>query len=212
LREEEGTLRKGKVAFFVTGNIHKFQEARTELRKHSISLAMLNIDAVEIQSDDLKEIAKTSASDAAENTNMPVFVEDAGLFINVLKGFPGPYSSFVHRTLGTKGILKLMAGTDQRTAYFCSVVAFCNPDENAEPVCFEGKVNGRITRREKGTSGFGFDPIFEPDAELGMVFAQMTTEEKNKHSHRAQSLKEFAEWYSQYKMKQKRKMESAADL
>lgn len=189
-------MRKGKVAFFVTGNIHKFHEARTELRKHNISLGMLNIDTVEVQNDDLREIAKTSASDAARNTNMPVFVEDAGLFINALNGFPGPYSSFVYLTLGTKGILRLMTESDRRTAYFYSVVAFCNPDENAEPICFEGKVNGRIARREKGTNGFGFDPIFEPDTEPGIVFAQMTTEEKNKYSHRARALKKFAEWYS----------------
>lgn len=79
---------KGRVAFFVTGNIHKFQEARVEFHKKKIALAMLNIDAIEIQSDDLKEIAKTSASDAAKKTNIPVFVEDAGLFINALNGFP----------------------------------------------------------------------------------------------------------------------------
>lgn len=71
-------MKKGKVAFFVTGNIHKFQEARAEFSKYKIALAMLNIDAVEIQHDDLREIAKTSASDAARNAGLPVFVEDTG--------------------------------------------------------------------------------------------------------------------------------------
>jgi XTP/dITP diphosphohydrolase len=201
LNEEEDTLKKGKVAFFVTGNTHKFQEARAEFRKHKIALAMLNIDAIEIQNDDLKEIAKTSASDAARNADIPVFVEDAGLFINALKGFPGPYSSFVYRTLGTRGILRLMARTNQRTAYFYSAVAFCHPNEKAEPICFEGKVKGKITHKEKGKSGFGFDPIFEPDAKPRVTFAQMTTQEKNRYSHRAQALRKFAEWYSQHIIK-----------
>jgi len=191
-------LRKGRVAFFVTGNIHKFQEARAEFHKKKIALAMLNIDAIEIQSDDLKDIAKTSASDAAKKKSIPVFVEDAGLFINSLNGFPGPYSSFVYRTLGTKGILKLMIRTNERTAHFSSVIAFCYPNEKAESVCFEGTVNGKITDEEKGKGGFGFDPIFEPDASPGVTFAQMTTREKNRHSHRAQALQKFAEWYSRH--------------
>ena len=66
MNEEGDTLRKGKVAFFVTGNVHKFQEARAELRKHAISLMMLNVDALEIQSDDLPEIAKASAGKKLE--------------------------------------------------------------------------------------------------------------------------------------------------
>lgn len=189
-------MKKGKVAFFVTGNIHKFQEARAEFSKYKIALAMLNIDAVEIQHDDLREIAKTSASDAARNAGLPVFVEDAGLFVNALNGFPGPYSSYVCRTLGTKGILKLMERTNNRNAYFYSVVAFCNSAEQVEPLCFEGMVNGKITYEEKGESGFGFDPIFEPDAQGGKTFAQMTTGEKNRYSHRALALRKFAEWYA----------------
>lgn len=188
---------KGRVAFFVTGNIHKFHEARALFHEKKIALAMLNVDAIEIQSDDLKEIAKTSASDAAKNTGIPVFVEDAGLFISALNGFPGPYSSFIYRTLGTKGILKLMGNTPERTAHFSSVIAFCYPHEKAKPVCFEDRVNGKIAKKEKGEGGFGFDPIFEPDAFRGVTFAQMTTREKNRYSHRAQALRKFAEWYSQ---------------
>lgn len=191
-------MEKGKVAFFVTGNIHKFQEARNEFLRRKIGLAMLNIDAVEIQSDDLTEIAKTSATDAARKARIPVFVEDAGLFVKALNGFPGPYSSFVYRTLGTKGILRLMTGQNERSAYFASVIAFCDPYEKTELTCFAGRVDGKITYEERGKGGFGFDPIFEPDANLGVTFAQMTTDEKNRHSHRAQALRKFAEWFSQH--------------
>jgi len=191
-------LKKDKkvVAFFVTGNVHKFHEARAVLSRYNIATAMLNVEAVEIQDDDIKTIAKTSALDAAHNSDLPVFVEDAGLFIKALNGFPGPYSSYAYRTIGTRGILKLMEKVGQRHAYFQSVVAFCNHDEKAEPLCFEGKAYGKLTYEERGSQGFGFDPIFQPvEAENGKTFAKMTPEEKNRYSHRAQALQKFAEWY-----------------
>ena len=187
---------KTAVAFFATGNIHKFHEARGVLSRFSIATAMLNVDAVEIQDDDIKTIAKTSALDAAHKSGLSVFVEDAGLFIKALNGFPGPYSNYVYRTIGTRGTLKLMERVSQRDAYFQSVVAFCNPNEKAEPLCFEGRAYGKLTHEERGEQGFGFDPIFEPvEAKNGETFAQMTAEEKNRYSHRAQALQKFAEWY-----------------
>jgi len=190
-------LKKDKVAFFVTGNVHKFHEARNVLSKYNVATAMLNIKASEIQDDDLKKIATASASDAARKSGLPVFVEDAGLFIKALNGFPGPYSNYVYRTIGTKGILKLTENTSQREAYFHSVVAFCNPDEKTEPVGFEGRADGRLTHEERGEQGFGFDPIFEPnEAGTNETFAQMTTQEKNKYSHRARALLKFAQWYA----------------
>jgi len=189
-------LKRGRVAFFVTGNVHKFQEACDVLSRFNIATAMLNIEAVEIQDDDLKKIAQASASDAARKSDLPVFVEDAGLFINALNGFPGPYSQYVHRTIGTRGILKLMETIKQRDAYFRSAVAFCGPQEKTEPLCFEGRVDGKIIFEEKGSRGFGFDPIFEPLDGNGATFAEMSAEEKNLYSHRAQALKRFADWFA----------------
>jgi XTP/dITP diphosphohydrolase len=184
-----------KVAFFVTGNVHKFYEARKVLAEYNISTAMLNLEAVEIQDDSVENIAKVSAVDAAKKSNLPVFVEDAGLFAKALNGFPGPYSSYVYRTLGTKGILKLMQNERKRDAYFLSVVAFSNPQELSEPKCFQGEVEGKITYEERGKQGFGFDPIFQPYGGNGKTFAEMITQEKNKYSHRAQALRKFAKWY-----------------
>jgi len=188
-------LRKGNVALFVTGNVHKFHEARTVLREFGISTAMLDLDTTEIQADDIDAIARFSALEASKKTGMSIFVEDAGLFIDALKGFPGPYSSYVYRTLGTKGILKLMRNTAQRSAYFYSAVAFSDSDKDSEVKLFYGRVNGNIAYKEQGDRGFGFDPIFEPSAELGKTFAEMTQNEKNKHSHRAEALRKLGAWY-----------------
>jgi XTP/dITP diphosphohydrolase len=185
---------RGKVAYFVTSNVHKFQEARRVLSEHGIAAAKLKVEAVEIQDDSLENIAKYSVLDAVKNCGLPVFVEDAGLFVEALHGFPGPYSRYVYDTVGVNGILKLMKNVENRGAYFMSVVAFGSPE--LQPVCFVGRVEGKVSLRKRGTAGFGYDPIFIPLKGDGRTFAEMTTEEKNRFSHRAGALRKFAEWYS----------------
>jgi len=185
---------RGRLIYFVTGNIHKFEEARRVLAEYKVATAMLKIKTLEIQDESIENIAKTSVLDAVKKCCLPIIVEDAGLFIKVLNGFPGPYSSYVYRSIGTRGVLELMKNVQEREAYFQSVVAYCSPKES--PKCFEGKVEGRISGEERGDAGFGFDPIFTPLDGDNRTFAEMTTEEKNKYSHRARALRKFAEWYA----------------
>lgn len=186
---------KGRVAFLVTSNIHKFHEARRVLSEHKIATAMLKtIGAVEIQDDNIENVAKASAVDAVKKCNLPIIVEDAGLFIEALKGFPGPYSSYVYRTIGNDGILKLMENVANRNAYFKSVIAFLSPEIDG-PLCFGGEVKGKIVKEQQGSLGFGFDPIFQPYGSL-KTFAEMTVEGKNQCSHRALAFRKFAEWYT----------------
>ena len=184
---------RGKVAYFVTSNVHKFLEARSVLFEYKIAAAKLRVDAVEIQDDSLETIAKYSVQDALKNCGLPVFVEDAGLFVEALGGFPGPYSKYVYNTVGVKGILKLMKNIENRNGYFMSVIAFGSPKKH--PTCFVGKVKGTISLQEQGTCGFGYDPIFVPSEGDGRTFAEMATNEKNVYSHRAEALRKFAEWY-----------------
>lgn len=187
---------KGRVIFFATGNIHKFDEARKVLAEYKIAVGMLKVKALEIQSDSLKKIAKRSVVDASKRCNLPLIVEDAGLFIDVLNGFPGPYAAYAYRTIGNKGLLKLMENVENRKARFHSVIAYYSA-ESKSPICFKGEAPGEITKEERQgehEAGFGFDPIFKP-AKSKRTFAEMTTIEKNKHSHRAQALRKFAEWY-----------------
>jgi XTP/dITP diphosphohydrolase len=187
---------KGRVVFFATGNIHKFDEARSILTGLDIAVGMLRVKDVEIQSDSLVEIAKSSAQEAFKRCCLPVIVEDAGLFIDALKGFPGPYAAYAYQTVGNKGLLKLLENVENRKAVFRSAIAYCDSEAEA-PVVFEGASAGEITVDERigsGESGFGFDPIFRP---LGSArtFAEMTLEEKNGFSHRAKAVRKFAEWY-----------------
>lgn len=186
----------GRLIFFVTENTHKFNEARSVLAEYNIAVAMIKTRTLEIQDDDIENIARFRALHAAREVNLPVIVEDAGLFIDALGGFPGPYSSYVYRKIGLEGILKLLDGVSNRSARFKSVVAFCDPDNNLK--CFHGIVEGRISSEVRGASGFGFDPIFEPNESLGKTFGEMTTEEKCRFSHRAKALREFARWYKNW--------------
>jgi XTP/dITP diphosphohydrolase len=189
---------KGKVVFFATGNINKFNEARSILSQHGIAVGMLRLKGDEIQSDSLKDIAQKSVINAYKHCRLPIFVEDAGLFINVLSGFPGPYAAYVYKTIHNSGILKLMENATDRRAKFQSVIAYCDDRARCEPECFCGESNGEITiteRKAQGKSGFGFDPIFQPTGS-GKTFAEMTIAEKNGYSHRAMAIRKFAEWYT----------------
>jgi XTP/dITP diphosphohydrolase len=183
----------GRLIFFVTGNVHKFNEARRVLAEYDIATAMLKMKTAEIQDDDIKKIARAGALDAANRSHLPVIVEDAGLFVDGLNGFPGPYSKHVYQTIGKEGVLKLLANRRDRSAHFRSAVAFCSPKGFSR--CFHGVVEGRIAKKIRGSSGFGFDPIFAPIENQGETFGEMMAEEKNRISHRARALRKFAKWY-----------------
>lgn len=157
---------------------------------YNIPVDFAQISLVEIQSDSLDEIAKEKTKSAFTQVGKPVIVEDDGLFIDSLKGFPGQYSSFVFKTIGNEGILKLLAESTNRTASFRSLIAFY--DGNRLSIS-EGRIDGRIS--EKITEGgWGYDPIFIP-AGTDLTFAQLK-ENKNKYSHRKKALDNFARWYS----------------
>ena len=191
---------KGKVIFFATNNINKFNEARNVFNKYKIAVAMLRVKKLEIQSNNLEEIAETSVIEAFKKCNLPIIVEDAGLFVEALNDFPGPYAAYVYKTIGNKGLLKLMEQAENRKAKFRSVIAYYDADLEV-PLCFKGEVVGEIIKEQRKTSkthGFGFDPIFKP-LNSSKTFAEMDVEEKNKYSHRAKALRKFAEYYKKLK-------------
>jgi XTP/dITP diphosphohydrolase len=187
---------KGKVVFFATGNVNKFNEARSILGAYGIAVGMLKLKGDEIQSESLQEIAENSVQYAYKKSSLPIFVEDAGLFIAALSGFPGPYAAYIYKTIHNCGVVKLMAGVKDRSATFRSVISYYD-ETTCKPVSFLGESTGQITieaRLVQGKSGFGFDPIFQPNGS-DKTFAEMTIHEKNGYSHRANAIRKFAEWY-----------------
>jgi len=170
--------------YFLSSNEHKYLEIMPIAKKYGINLIYYPKHKVEIQSDDLLKIAKTAALNAYLELEKPVLVEDAGLFIEALNGFPGPYSNYVYRTIGCTGILKLMEGIQNRRAFFRSAAVLIY-----EPyiITAVGEVEGTISEKPRGNKGFGFDPIFIPQGST-RTFAEMSIEEKNIYSHRAKAV------------------------
>lgn len=172
---------------FVTSNEGKFREAKEIAKLFSLEIEWLKMEYDEPQGTDLEEIALKSAKILSKEIREPFFIEDSGLFIEALNGFPGPYSSYVFKTIGNKGILKLMEGVRNRKAYFKAVVAFY---DGKDVRTFEGIVYGEIATEIRGEKGFGFDPIFLYG---NRTFAEMG-EEKNLVSHRRRALESFFSW------------------
>jgi XTP/dITP diphosphohydrolase len=174
---------------FASTNLNKFLEVQLILSTQNISVDFSRTRLLEVQSDSLEEIAREKAKTAFAKVGRPVIVEDDGLFIDSLGGFPGQYSSFVFKTIGNDGILKLLAGSGKRSAYFRSLIAFYNGKTLS---ISEGRVDGRIS--DKITEGgWGYDPIFMP-AGTDLTFAQLK-KSKNEYSHRKRALEKFAQWY-----------------
>ena len=178
---------------FVTGNRYKFEEASELAAGYGLELEQRDTPYIEIQADELEKIVRPGAQQACALLRAPCFVEDAGLFVRVLRGFPGAYSKYVFRTIGNEGVLKLMHGESDRRAEFKSAVGYC--ELGKKPFVFAGKAGGTITLEPRGSKGFGFDPIFSPDGGGGKTFAELSTSEKNRLSHRGRAVEAFFKWY-----------------
>jgi len=174
---------------FITGNQHKYLEVKSIASEYGLNIEMCTAPKIEVQADSIEEVVLKSAILAYFFTGKPVLVEDAGLFIEALNGFPGPYSSYVYKTIGIQGILKLLEGVENRRACFKSAVAVVL--ENTI-ITSTGEVCGEISREPRGNQGFGFDPIFIPSGET-RTFGEMSIQEKNRYSHRAKAVRSVFE-------------------
>jgi XTP/dITP diphosphohydrolase len=171
---------------FITQNPGKVAELQAKAHEFRLEIVQVKASYAELQADTLEEVVRHGLSYCKEKFPPPFIIEDSGLFIDDLNGFPGPYSSYVHKTIGNSGVLKLIG--EGRPARFESAVgSYCRDFK-----LFHGRVEGRIVS-SRGHRGFGFDPIFEYE---GRTFAEMTVDEKNTISHRSKAAELFLEWAS----------------
>ncbi|MCE4614866.1 MAG: XTP/dITP diphosphatase [Desulfurococcales archaeon] len=192
LRKEDGNI---KLAF-ITSNKHKYIEVKQVLSGWNIELYFTSIAKIEIQNEDIETISKTAAIYAYNILKKPLVVEDSGLFIEALNGFPGPFSNYVYKTIGNKGILYLMRNKSNRRAYFKASVTCVY---NQYIMTFNGLVNGKISTEPRGEKGFGFDPIFIPEG-FNKTVAELGEDVKNKISHRSKAFTKLAMWISKQKL------------
>ena len=180
-------MRQSYDVLFASSNKNKFLEAKSILKKFDITLGFYKCSLQEIQSNKLEDIAKKKIENAFKQCKKPVIIEDDGIFINALNGFPGPYSSYVFQTIGNKGVIKLLS--TKRNASFLSIIAYY--DSKHKTKLFKGKINGKISTELRG-KGWGYDPIFIPSGQ-SKTFAEIS--DKNILSHRYKALKKFANWF-----------------
>lgn len=152
-----------KAITYVTGNWAKIDSAKKAIEPLGYKIDNIKMETPEIQAEDVTEVAMYSAKWAAEKLNKAVLKNDSGLFVKALKGFPGVYTHYLDDTIGEDGLLKLMEGVEDRSAYFKEALAYCEPGK--EPVVFEGLTKGRIATSKSGTYGWGLDFVFIPEGE-----------------------------------------------
>lgn len=186
---------------FATNNAHKLSEIRNILGNSLEVVSLAEIDC----HDDIPETADTLEGNALlkaryvhERYALPCFADDTGLEVEALGGGPGVHTAryaYPDRhdpEANTRKLLAQLSGQDNRHARFRTAIAYI--DEAGEEHLFEGIVNGSIAEAERGTEGFGYDPVFCPEEGGGKTFAELGVDVKNRISHRARAVAQFAKY------------------
>jgi len=168
----------------VTHNPGKVKEYQLTFRYYGVEMAHVNREYDEVQTPYLEEVVDKGMKQLYSEGLRDFMVDDSGLFVNALKGFPGVHSAYGQKTIGNAGILKLMEGIEDRHAVFKCCIGCWVDDER---IVVTGKCPGSILFEERGSEGFGYDPIFSPDGEHS--FAEIPIDEKNVISHRGAAVR-----------------------
>lgn len=179
-----------------SGNKGKLNEFNTLLAPLNITVQSLadypDMPETIEDGETFSENAIKKAREAAAFTGLPALADDSGLEVDYLNGQPGVYSArFAGEpkddAANNRKLLELLKDVtrEQRTARFRCVIAFCTPDGKVDTS--DGTCEGYILEEEKGSGGFGYDPLFYVP-KYSKTFAELEMAEKNKISHRGKAL------------------------
>ena len=184
---------------FATNNAHKLSEIRNILGN---SLEVASLAEIGCH-DDIPETADTLEGNALikarwvkERYGFDCFADDTGLEVEALGGGPGVHTAryaYPDRhdpVANTRKLLAELHDKDNRAARFRTVIALI---QGTDEHLFEGIVEGHITTEERGTEGFGYDPVFAPEGGE-KTFAELGVEAKNNISHRARAVRKLADF------------------
>lgn len=183
---------------FATNNAHKLAEVRAMLGSDVEILSLADIDChadIPETADTLEGNALQKAHYVYDRYGLDVFADDTGLEVKALGMGPGVHTAryaYPDRHDPKANTLKLLAelqGQPDRTARFRTAIALI---EGGRETLFEGIVEGSIATGERGTEGFGYDPVFVPDGQQGLTFAELGIDIKNSISHRARAVQKLA--------------------
>lgn len=192
-----------KQLIMATNNEHKLREIRQILGEEFEVKGLAEIgchEDIPETSDTLEGNARQKARYVYEHYGLDCFADDTGLEVEALNGAPGIFTARFGSLNGygdshdsqanIRCLLDKLKGKRNRTARFCTAIALI---QDGEEHLFEGIVNGKIVKKLRGTDGFGYDPVFEPE-ESGLTFAEMGPTEKNRISHRGRATKKLVEY------------------
>ncbi|MEM7336478.1 MAG: non-canonical purine NTP pyrophosphatase [Chloroflexota bacterium] len=162
---------------FVTGNQFKFSEVSSLLDG---PIWQKEIDLPEIQAVNPQDVIQAKLKSAYELLKTPVIVEDTSLGFDALNGLPGALIKWFLERLGNEGLCRLVEQYESKAATAVTVIGYF---DGTKPLFFTGAVTGIIVETPRGTTGFGWDPIFQPDKSIN-TFAEMTNVEKSEYSMR----------------------------
>ncbi len=185
---------------FATNNPHKLKEIQTALATSGAAVEVIGLADLGCR-EDIPETADTLQGNALqkvmylhEKYAIDGFADDTGLEVEALNGGPGVYSA---RYAGEgcsfddniDKLLREMDGITNRKGVFRTVICLLS---GGVTHYFEGYMEGKILTGRRGTGGFGYDPVFQPD-NSEHTFAEMDLEEKNRLSHRGQAIRLLVE-------------------
>ena len=185
---------------FATNNLNKLKEIQ-QMLPTSIELFSLKDIGFEGEIPEdyetLEENAFQKAQYIFDRYKISCFADDTGSEVDSLNGAPGVYSARYagEDCIAENNMRKLlfdMAGKANRSAAFKTVVAFVT---DSEKIAFEGVAAGEILIEKQGDEGFGYDPIFKPEG-YDITYAEMSSIEKNKISHRGKAVRKFTDYIS----------------
>ena len=183
---------------FASNNRHKIEEIQN-LVPYSVQILSLEdigcFEEIPETAETIEGNAILKANYVTEKFGFNCFADDTGLEIDFLNGAPGVYSArFAGLQKNEKDninkVLNELDGVKNRKAQFKTVIAL---NLNATQHLFTGIIKGTITEIEKGTQGFGYDPIFQPN-DYDVTFAEMNQQEKSAISHRGLAVKQLLEF------------------
>lgn len=176
------------------GKVREFGQMLSTLNMEVVPQATFNIDDADETGLTFVENAIIKARHASAIAGLPAIADDSGLEVDALNGAPGIYSARYSGEGATdeKNLLKLLdalkdVAEEKRTARFQCLLVYMRHAEDPTPLICQGTWNGRIISEPQGENGFGYDPIFYVP-EYNCTSAQLSSEQKNKLSHRGIAL------------------------
>jgi XTP/dITP diphosphohydrolase len=191
-------MKPAKILIVATNNLHKLEEIRFIIGNKIQLKSLEDIGFTGEIPEDFETLEENAAQKALFIHNRfgkDCFADDSGLEIEALNGAPGVFSArYAGKNCTFEDnislVLEKMQHESNRKAAFRTVIALAM---QGKVTFFEGKISGKITFEKRGILGFGYDPIFIPDG-YSITFAEMSTSEKNRISHRARALEEFSKY------------------